>query len=353
VQLIYYLGIFSKLAFYKNPGQQQKVQLPVSVIISARNEAENLARHLPMILEQNYPDFEVVVINHYSYDGTAELLEKLSGKYSHLKVVTLMEYDRYPKGKKYALTLGIKASKNEVLLLTDADCAPSSRNWLKHMQSKFSPGKEIVLGYSPYQKTNNLLNLFIRYETFYTGLQYLSFALAGKPYMGVGRNLAYKRELFFHYKGFASHSHIMSGDDDLFVNETATGTNTEIMIEPDSFMISEPKSTYSSWFRQKSRHMSTGKYYKAKHQLFLGGLTASHLLFYLSLIPFFFVGIWWVVPVSIYAVRLIVQMVIVGKSLYMLRDPNLVWLVPIFDILFIFYYLVFGTMGLFSKNKSW
>src|SRR5690606_34092381 len=162
-------------------------------------------------------------------------------------------------GKKFALSLGIKAAQYEHLVFTDADCVPESSDWLTHMAGAFSGGKEIVLGYSPYLRRAGMLNALIRFETFHTAMSYLSYALKGKPYMGVGRNMAYTKSLFFRGKGFASHMHIASGDDDLFVNQNATPHNTTICIHPEAHVWSEPKTTFSAYARQKTRHAGASK----------------------------------------------------------------------------------------------
>ena len=230
------------------------VNIPVSVIISARNEANNLTENLPLILEQNYPDFEVIVVNDCSLDDSENVLKEFQLKYPHLKMVTVTEHDRFKTGKKFALTMGIKAAKNEHLLFTDADCQPASADWISRMMaSNFSGSTEIVLGYSPYYRTSGFLNSFIRFETLKTAINYLSAALAGNAYMGIGRNLAYTKTLFFKNKGFASHMHVLSGDDDLFVNQNATADNTAIEIHPDAFTFSDAKTHYCVLYTSKKK----------------------------------------------------------------------------------------------------
>ncbi len=365
VQVLYHCFMFIRLAIYKNPtGEPASIQA-VSVIIAARNEYDNLEKHLELILEQNHPKFEVVVINDCSWDQTATLLERLQIRYSHLKVVTLLEQEKYPKGKKFALTLGIKASEHELLVFTDADCKPASNMWLRNMQTRFTPNKHLVLGYSPYKKQSGLLNMFIRFETFMTGISYLSFALLKDAYMGVGRNLAYRKSLFFTTKGFASHNHLLSGDDDLFVNETANQGNVAIEIRKDSFMVSEPKENWASWRKQKSRHMSTGKYYKGRHQFWLGVFSVSHILFNLSLIllvPFIFIYIDGVyvhydqllyMMAGAYGFRLLVQLCIYYPNMKKLNDTQLIFLLPVLDLMYSFYLFAFGLASLFSKPKTW
>ncbi len=214
VLLYYYFVIFGKFAFYKpQPIHSQSFE-PVSIIIAARNEIDNLQKNLMTILEQDYPDFEVIVVNDCSWDGSQAWLEELKKTQPRLKISELIEQDKYPTGKKFALTIGIKAAKYNQLLFTDADCEPASNQWLRYMQSNFTNNKQIVLGFSPYNKRKGFLNQFIRFETLITAQFYFALALRNNAFMGVGRNLAYTKELFFKHKGFATHQHILSGHDD-------------------------------------------------------------------------------------------------------------------------------------------
>lgn len=354
VQLVYYFVYFIRLGNYKLPTQFRPVREGVSVIVVAKNELRNLEANLESLLNQSYPEFEVIVVNNGSWDKSQQFLEEMEQRYSHLRIVKIIEQEKYPKGKKFGLTLGIKASRYENLLLTDADCHPAGNKWLEQMQHHFTTGKDIVLGYSPYRKANNLLNLFIRFETLYTAIQYLSFALAGKAYMGVGRNLAYKKQLFFGIKGFASHNHIISGDDDLFINETATAENVAICITPESFVMSEPKNTFATWFRQKRRHLSTGKYYQSAHKWRLAWLNLSHMAFYPAFVAALFFPETWIAALVVFGVRLICQYIIFGRSMKKLHDVQPLWFLPLLDIMYFGYYLIMGMVTLFSKRrKTW
>ncbi|MCF8254059.1 MAG: glycosyltransferase [Bacteroidia bacterium] len=355
VQVIYYLVVFSKLAFYKGLSEPSSSELkPISVLIAARNEYKNLEKNLKLILDQDYPNFEVIVINDCSWDDSQKLLEYYQEQYAHLKVCQLIEQEKYPTGKKFALTIGIKAAKNEHMVFTDADCEPASNQWLRLMQGQFSNQKEIVLGYSPYKKKNSFLNLFIRFESVFTAMAYFSAAIGKSPFMGVGRNLAYTRALFFKNKGFATHQHILSGDDDLFVNQCSTPNNVAIQIHPDSFVYSEPKTSFDAWQRQKTRHSSTGKYYKTKDKALLGAYYASHLLFYSGLIALLILGLNWQLTLGVYLFRFLVQTTIFYLVLRKLKSTQLIWFIPVLDFLYLVYIFIFGTIGVFTKpQKIW
>ena len=353
IQVYYYLFVFSKLAWHKSNPSFATIQEPVSVIICARNERENLEKFLDSILQQNYPNYEVVVVNDCSYDGSSDLLEDFARKYNHLKVVTIEEFDRFKHGKKFALTLGIKAAKNELLLLTDADSVPLSSDWITLMQRHFTSQKSIVLGFSPYRKLPGLLNAFIRFETFHTALQYFSYHLAGNTYMGVGRNLAYRKNLFFKNKGFASHMHIASGDDDLFVNQHADKQNTAIEISPNSFMQSEPKLNFTDFLKQKLRHRLAGNLYKKEHKNWLVTYAVSGILFYILLVLMLSIKFLPIIVLSILFIRWLLIYIIYQPTMKKLASADLIYFAPVLDIFYQIYLLTLTVAGLFKKQTKW
>lgn len=355
VQVYFLLSIYTKLAFYKIPPILEKSPLPrLSVIICARNEEENLRKNLPHILQQDYPEFEVILVNDFSEDETKWLLRDLCAQHPNLKVVEIAEHVRLKHGKKFAVTLGIKAAQHEHLVFTDADCIPQSEQWLRHIGSSFSGGEEIVLGYSPYIKKSGLLNALIRFETFHTALSYLSYALRGNAYMGVGRNLAYTKSLFFRGKGFAAHMHIASGDDDLFVNQNATPHNTVICIHPEAHVWSEPKTTFSAYARQKTRHAGASKAYRPAHRRMLALQLISAFLFYLfAIVTVAAYPQYWYIVVGMYLVRLLLQLFIYYPAMKKLQVKGLIWGLPLLDIAYYSYICLNGFAALFKKEVTW
>jgi len=353
VQLYFSLFVHLKLA--RIPVEQASATSvnPLSVIICARNEAQNLQQYLPAILQQDHPDFEVIVVNDRSWDHTSDVLEAFAAQYKHLKIVTVADGGKFIAGKKFAVTMGIKAAANEWLVFTDADCFPASASWLKGMQQPYQQDISIVLGYSPYLRKRGLLNSLIRFETFFTAVNYLSFAIKGMPYMGVGRNMAYKKSLFFKNKGFAAHMHIPSGDDDLFVNAHATATNTEIRINPDTQVWSVPNTSFSAYLKQKKRHFGAGKLYKPKHKFILSAQIIVQFLFYAL-----FIALMCFKPTMYYAGgiflgSLIIRSFIYPRLLKRLNYADLRWWFPFLDIL-LFIFLVFnGILSIFVKKVKW
>lgn len=353
VQMYFTLFVHLKLSFYPVEEIPTAGRQPLSVIICARNEAANLERYLPAVLEQDYFDFEVVVVNDRSWDGTKDLLEAFSQRYKHLKVVTIGEGGKFIAGKKFAATMGIKAATNEWLVFTDADCIPASKNWLSGMQQSQDAHEEIVLGYSPYLRKRGVLNALIRFETFFTAVNYLSFALKGMPYMGVGRNMAYKRTLFFANKGFASHMHIPSGDDDLFVNAHANRHNTTIRINAEAQVWSEPNTSFTGYLKQKKRHFGAGKLYKPKHKFILSTQIIVQFLFYAALVAACFFKPLWYPALGIFLFSIVVRCFVYPRLLKRLSYPGLVFWFPLLDIL-LFIFLVFnGILYIFVKKVQW
>lgn len=354
VQLYFILLKHTRLRSYQEEERQESAdQLPVSVIICARNEQKNLEENLPLVLEQDYKNFEVVVVNDCSSDDSHLVLQRYAAQYPHLKIVSISEHARFKHGKKFAVTLGIKAASHEYLLFTDADCRPASQHWVDLIQRKFQGGREIVLGYSPYARKGGILNAIIRFETFFTGLNYLSFSLAGRPYMGVGRNLAYTRSLFFRNKGFASHIHIPSGDDDLFVNETSHADNTAIEIHQDAQVWSEPKQTLGAYWKQKVRHMGAGKAYKSGDKFVLTLQGASAAVFYLTLIALLIMHAQWWVLLSVYLLRLLLQLIVYYPAMRKLAVRDLIWWFPALDLSYNFFIIVLSIVSLFNKKVKW
>ncbi len=353
IQLFYYSFFFRRLAFFTPKARSISQTHPVSVIICSRDEAENLVKNLPGSLVQKYKTtHEVIVINDNSFDESKYILEEYRRTFRQLQLVELTQEARFIPGKKFPLSVGIKTAKHEIVLLTDADCVPASEYWIEKMQEGYSDGTEIVLGYGALHKRKGFLNKLIRWETFHTALQYLSYAVAGLPYMGVGRNLSYKKAVFFRHKGFSSHNHVPGGDDDLFINKAATKTNTNIVIDKEAFTFAQPAKSWKQWRRQKARHYTTSKYYKGSHKFLLGLYAFTHFLFYplfISTILFFS----WQWALIVFGARFLLQGFIIGKVTKRLDERDLFPWFLFFDIWMFFYYLLFASALCKNPAKKW
>ena len=356
VQLFIWLFYFRRLAIFSTKENMlpsiSTEEVPVSIIICARNEAENLKKNLPHILNQNYRSFEVIVVDDKSEDETRNILSKYKITYRNLRIITVVDKP-LGSGKKPALAQGIKAANHEMLLFTDADCCPVSKEWLREMQKPIRGPIEIGLGFGPYKKSTGFLNMFIRYEAFFTALQYFSFALAGNPYMGVGRNLIYKKELFDRAGGFDSHEHIMSGDDDLFINQVANKNNTCIILNENTHVYSDPVKTWSAYYRQKNRHLSTGRYYQPKHKFLLGLVSASHFFHYFLAFLLFILNFGLIFAVIIIVIRILVITLICKPILRKLQDRRLTLWTPYLDAAYVLFYVIFSISLIKGKIRQW
>lgn len=353
IQFLYYIVVFGKFSFAK-PQTVNPKRVPISVIVCAKNEEENVKKFVPLLAEQDYHTFEIVLIDDASSDNTLEIFEEFEKQYPNIKLVKVENNEAFWGNKKFALTLGIKAAKYEYLLFTDADCYPTSKDWITSMSAQFTQQKNIVLGYGAYEKiSNSFLNKIIRFETLLTATQYFSWAKIGKPYMGIGRNMAYKREEFFKVRGFMDHMKIRSGDDDLFINQAANGDNTTICYVPDSFTYSTPKTRFKDWFTQKRRHVSTAKHYKLFDRNQLGLFYVSQLLFLLLPIVLLAFQYQWIAVVSIIGFRYLFTWLTLGFAAGKLREKDVMYWFPIIEIVLIFTQLNVFITNTFSKPVHW
>jgi glycosyltransferase involved in cell wall biosynthesis len=353
IQLFYYLFVFAKFSFAKAQEINAK-HIPISVIVCAKNEEENVIKYIPLLAEQNYPDFEIVLIDDASSDSTLDIFEEFEKTYPNIRLVKVKNNEAFWGNKKYALTLGIKAAKKEYLLFTDADCYPTSKEWITAMSSQFSRKKTIVLGYSGYEKIErSFLNKLIRFETLLTAIQYLSWAKTGSPYMGVGRNLAYKKEEFFNVNGFIDHIQIRSGDDDLFINQAADSDNTTISYNPESFTYSAPKTTFKDWFIQKRRHVATAKHYKTFDQVQLAIFFSSQLLFLTLPIVLLAFQFQWILVLSLIGFRYLFTWIVLGFAAGKLKEKDVTYWFPIIEFILIFTQINIFITNIFSKPAHW
>jgi glycosyltransferase involved in cell wall biosynthesis len=351
VQVVYLFAFV--IAFTKERRISTTNILPgVSVIVCAHDEEQNLRALVPILLSQNHPDYEVIIVDDRSNDGTYDFLLRATSEDPKLRMVTVRDLPKHTTGKKFALTMGIKAAKHDWVLLTDADCRPSP-NWIHGMSQQFVNDTNMVLGFSAYEKQPGLLNSFIRFETFLTAIQYIGFALLGHPYMGVGRNLSYRKKLFLESKGFNDHLDIIGGDDDLFVNRNSKGATTRLALGKDVVTHSIPKKTWGEYFYQKLRHLSVGRRYRKGDRLLLGMFMCTWVLWPFTIISLPFLGMNAAVVGGMILVRWICLLVLFGMAARTFGEPFERWKVPFLDFIYGFYYLVAGPVALVTKRVRW
>lgn len=363
IQMAYHWILFRRLAFYKKRSKSCTYE-PVSVIVCARDAYEYLLDLIPVLTKQDYPEYEIVLVNDCSQDQTEEYLKDLARNNPKINLVNLTQNLNFFQGKKFPLSMGIKSARYDLLLLTDADCVPNSDQWIKEMVNAYDKDTEIVVAYGPYFERKGLLNKLIRFDTLYIAMQYLSLALAKKPYMGVGRNLSYRKSTFLKNKGFISHYNIPSGDDDLFISQVANKKNTDVYIDSVNRVESEPKRSWTTWIRQKKRHYSTGVKYKPQTNRILGFLLGSRLAYYPTLIALFFMPqafnialgeIYYFVIIGAFALtHYITQFIIYYKSAKQLGEKHLgLIFVPFYDCFFMIFTTLLGFWSTIFKPKGW
>lgn len=354
IHLFFVLYVFSRLAFHRaDEKPKNENPPPVSVIIAARNESDNLYNNLPFILEQDYHAFEVIVINHQSIDDSQYILDAYAQQYSNLRVIPVEKSNHLKYGKKLPLTIGIRGAKYEHMLFTDADCRPVSRNWIRSMAENFSDKKQIVLGYGPYNHEKGLLNRFIRFDTLWIALNYFSFAKARLPYMGIGRNMAYTKSAFEAANGFKSHYALSSGDDDLFIQDAARKQNYTINIDPDSFCYSNGAKTWSKLFRQKARHYTTTEKYRVIKKWMLGIYPMTLLIMTTSFVILCFNRNFLWLTLAIYLFTLLWKWIVLGKAFKKLRASKFIVWLPVLDVLYAIITPIFYYTSDKSDTKRW
>ena len=345
IQLLYYFCLYNRIHIRSRAVKRSDIHFsqelpPLSVIIYAREEVENLRRNLTAVLEQDYPQFEVIVINDGNTDESEDYLTLQGEKYPNLYHSFVPSSSRYISRKKLAITLGIKASKYDWLVFTEANCLPESDQWLRTMARNFTSRTQIVLGYSGYERGKGWLHKRASFDNLFTSMRYLDYALAGKPYMGIGRNMAYRKELFYAQKGFSAHLNLQRGDDDLFINKTATSENTRVETDANAVVRVQPVFRAKDWWEEKISYMATAHFYRGIQRNLSGFEATTRLLFHAAWIATLVIGIlnfhWLVAGIAflMFALRYTMQALIINKTAKDLGEKRRYFFtLPVFDIL--------------------
>ena len=352
VQLCYYIS-FTSLLFHKTSTKFFNKVVPVSIIVYAKNNAQHLTRLVPLLQEQEYKNYELILINNASNDETLAVMNKFQDNDSRIKIVNVKNNEAFWGNRKYALTLGIKSAKHEQLLFIDADCMPSSKKWIKEMTVHFSESKSIVLGYGVYQsKSNFFLNILIQLDKLLSTIQSFSYTKLGSSYMADGKNLAYKKSEFYKVNGFINHMRIDSGHHDLFIRDASTSLNTTIVVSPNSFIIYEAPNTLKKWFTQKKNQLSIFSHYKFRHKFFLGLFSTSKLLF-ICLIPFLLTYKADYYSIGIILSYIFLTSIIVGLSAKKLQKKSVLYFSPFIEVFLVLFQFVIVITYSISKYTHW
>lgn len=354
IQCLYYVVVFARLNFVRPFSGLPEFLPPASVVICAKNEAENLSQYLKVVLIQQYKQYEVIVVNDQSTDNTVDVLVEYYKRNKNFKIVNINPNEaKTYAGKKYALMKGIEAATFDTIVVTDADCRPATTHWLAKVVGAYMNETKVVLAHSPYEKQPGFLNKLIRYENFITAIQYFGFAKIGLPYMGVGRNLSYKKDLFQNFKGFDKAKNILTGDDDLLVNAVATAKNTELCVDKDAFVYTKAQTSFTAWLNQKRRHLRSGFKYKIHHQLLLFLFTLSSFSFYALFVFLLVKMVMLKFVIAIFAGTLLLKFISTFSVYTKLGSADLRFLSPVLDIVYTVYLLVIFFLLLLKPKNSW
>lgn len=342
----YHLFVFRTKSDVK--AHSDATDLPgVSIVISVKNGSQALLKNLDRLCEQHYVTFEVIIVDDHSHTEERDILEK--GVDGNNKV-RLIRSEKAP-GKKQALSLGIQEAKHDLILCTDADCFPTGPNWI-HQMVAHANGNEMVLGYSPYEKKRGFLNRLIRFETLMTGIQYLSWAMRGRPYMGVGRNILYPKALFQKENPYADQQLIPYGDDDLWVQKAAAVSKVMVCYEKAAHIVSEPATSWTAWLQQKHRHMSAGHHYQPKSWWQPAGYGIALMLHWMLITPLVLLAYNpWLV--SFFAIGLIIRWRTYFIWTKKLGDKDTNYWFPILEVVYAVYLAGMGLFAMMIKKKKW
>jgi glycosyltransferase involved in cell wall biosynthesis len=351
IQIAYYLT-FSSFLFKRKKRKRDSEKPPVSVIVFAKNSAAQLKENLPYLLAQEYPTFEIVLINNASSDETDEVMETFQEENENIKIVNVDNNEAFWNNKKYSLTLGIKASKYDRLLFTDANAHPISEHWISEMSGKFTVKITIILGYEKYKNESTFKNLFFRFHHLLSAIKCFSFAKTGNPFMAFGNNLAYNKAEFFKVNGFIKHIKFKYGEDDLFIRDAANEENINFCISKDSFIETNPPESFSDWFHQQRVSNSMRQHYKFKHRFILSFFILSKVIFYALAVVLFFMYPWELILAFVLAYVLI-QYLVIGFSAKKLNEPQVIFFLPFLEISLILIQISIFSANLISKPNHW
>ena len=346
IQLFYYIYLFRKP--YRHAANNDTVNdagdtneenlLGVSIIITAKNEAENLRRNLPSILNQDYPTFQVVVVDNASTDSTIDVLDGFRINHPNLYVTFIPVRSNTTNDKKLALTIGIKAAKHDILLFTEPDTKPLSNKWVYEYAKTFNKGKDVILGCCQLKIDKGFYKKFVLFDNLFSGLKYTSMALANKPYMGIGRNMAFSKKLFFDNKGFSSVLNIEDGEDNVFANRIATKENTAILSSPESRVVSNVVDSFSSWRSIKTRYLTTRKHYVGSSAKLLSFEVFTRYAFYILFVALCAIGVLTsskgitLFAILLFLIRYLTQLIVINKNSKIYNAGSFYFSIPLFDL---------------------
>lgn len=356
IQALYYILVFGKVSSFVSKKKKQKEEpsetLPaVSVVIATKNEEFFLKENLGLFLEQDYPEFEVIVVNDASTDDTQYVLKAFSKLYPRLNVVNIVENVNKFKGRKFPISLGVKAAKHDRIILAGADCVPSGFDWLKSIVGGFSGGKELVLGYVALSNAKSLAGKIMQYDNVTTTMNYMGLGLSGLAYRGNGKNLAFSKNLFFSVGGFTKHYNYTLGEDDIFVSQVATRRNTTVVLSKESVLSCSAKKKYRTWKDEKKRRLSIHKFRGIFPRTLLSTVPLTTFLIYIGVIISALCAFPYQYLIAALAIKFIIQTVAYLKACRHLNVKAIFLFAPLFELYFLLFDAKMRLIAIFSKRR--
>ncbi|MDR1951314.1 MAG: glycosyltransferase [Bacteroidales bacterium] len=338
---------------------------PISVVIATRNEHDQVRHNLPFFLDQNYANFEVVVVIDDSDKDLVYIMNEFEKQYSNLKVVSFEWARNFFVSRKFAESVGIKSATHERILLSNITTRPASPDWIAQMSRTLSGNKKIVIGYHTLASKTSLAHAFIRFDTFFYTLRYLRATISGHPFTADSKNLAFDRSLFYDTKGVARFYNVNTGDEDMFVNKAATEVNTTIEIHPNAFVKGQQLTTFSEWFAMKVRHRVLIREFKTINRLGLGIHDLFMSLFYI--VSFTILGCFFLpetnpfdmpleflmIAGGIFMLKTLIQWIVFKRMMARFKEQGFLLLIPVFDLMKLILLPVLLLIGLFTKRITW
>lgn len=229
---------------------------PISVVILAHNNAEALDLHLPAILTQDYEfGFEVIVVSEQGDLATEAVVSHYSNS-PRLRSTFVPAHSLFMSKQKLSVSLGVKAAKNEWVILLDAECTPQTDTWLKAIARNFGENTDMVIGYSNYASTAKPFYRFVRLHTM---CYLMNQARRGTAYRTNGTNIAFRKSMFVNGDGYRGNLQYRNGEYDFVVNKYAKQGNTLVETSYEG-SVREDAPTKKGWIDKNMYYMHIRHY---------------------------------------------------------------------------------------------
>ncbi|MBR6904753.1 MAG: glycosyltransferase [Bacteroidales bacterium] len=339
IQLVYYYVIYGRFAFHRKKSALGFRDIPVSVVIVVRDDAALAVQNLPLLLEQQYSSYEIVIVNDRSRDEhSLQAIREYKDRFPNIKLVDLSTAVSTSRGKKMAISMGVKCATYDHILLTSPDCKPASRLWLSKMAQNFQFQQRIVLGYNTFEKKKGIYSHFLHFDNLISAVQYFAHALMHSTYRGDLNNVAFVRPLFYKQNGFIAYNHLLYGEEDIFIHRASTPNNVAVEFDPDAVTLQQHSPSYGYWRLHKVSLFFTRKFNSLKNRILLSGYELTNLLFYgilaLAIVISMHQPLALYIAIGIAVLRIASLYVVMGIAAKKLHETQIIPQLLFYDLLF-------------------